>query len=486
MPEVYNSTEVKAMMAAMLQSYAKSADVVSAQESNTQFLLWAAVLVFFMQCGFAMVEAGVVQMKNVKNMLLKNILDACIAGIVWYLFGYGVAYAEPGTGSQSDKFIGKAQSSGKAMFAFHIEDTAADYSDAGYAWAGWFFQYAFCAVAATIVSGAVAERCKLEAYLVYTFVITGFIYPVVVHWGWGVTGAFSAFNSNTGDLGPFKGGVMDFAGSTIVHLTGGVAGLVGAAVVGPRVGRFTASGAVAKIPSHSHPMIALGTFILWMGWYGFNCGSTLAIKGYGRDAARVAVTTTLSPAMCCITVVIVNRFISGRHFSLSGACNGILAGLVAITAGCSTVAPWAAIVIGFVAAFWYLGASNLLRRLKIDDPLDAFAVHGACGAWGTIAVGLFAEKSYTYNTKQLCGAYNNGCDGQLLEVQIAFVCSVTAWVAALSFVMFFTLKKLGLLRISSDEEDQGMDTFELGGSAYDFNSKQPVANLELEQHLGRQ
>lgn len=461
--------------------------MASAKEVDTFFLLWAAALVFLMQGGFAMLEAGIVASKNVKNILVKNVLDVAISGLIWFLFGHGLAYGGA-AGEESDKFIGLANHGGETLFALHINDKNTNatsptaYTEAGYDWAFWFFQCAFCAVAATIVSGAMAERTKIEAYLIYTCFITGFIYPVVVHWGWSSTGAFSAFNTqqniNGTDLSPFKGGVVDFAGSTVVHLTGGIAAVVGAFILGPRTGRFS-DGKVNEMPMNNFTLIALGTFILWFGWYGFNCGSTLGLDGYGRDAGRVAVTTTLSPCACAVVVTVTRKILSGV-WDLGAVCNGVLAGLVSITAGCVVVDPWAAIVIGIIGGFLYLGASNLMLKLKIDDPLDAFAVHGACGAWGTLAVGLFASKAYTYNRHGYCGGFMEGCDGNLFVVQLCFVLSVTAFVGLFSGVMFFTLKKMNLLRVSKATEKLGLDHAEHGGEAYNIDT---VKSKNVEQAL---
>jgi len=244
----------------------------------------------------------------------------------------------------------------------------------------------------------------------------------------------------------------------VVHMTGGVAGLVGAVVLGPRVGRFV-DGEVVGMKKQNSALVALGTFVLWMGWYGFNCGSTLGISGYGRDMARVAVTTTLSPASCAVTVLLVKRVLD-RSFELGSVCNGILAGLVSITAGCSVVHPYAAVIIGIVGGLVYVGASNLLLKLNIDDPLDAFAVHGACGAWGTIAVGLFTAKAYSYNLNGYCGAFSAGCDGRLLGYQLAFVMSVFAWVGVFSTVMFLFLRAIGMFRVSKEVEEEGLDSHE--------------------------
>ena len=337
----------------------------------------------------------------------------------------------------------------------------------------------FAAAAATIVSGAVAERAQLGAYLIYSTVITGLIYPVVVHWVWDGNGWASAFNTNEGDDGPLLGGQIDFAGSGVVHMTGGVAALAGAFVIGPRMGRFDGGGRTGKpvpIKGHSSVLQVLGTFILWLGWYGFNPGSTLGITpaGYATGAARSVVTTTLSAATGGLTVVALDKLLGSKTWDVSAVCNGILGGLVSITAGCSTVYPWAAVLIGFLGGFVYFGASNLvLKVLKVDDPLDAFAVHGACGFWGCLATALLAAPAYAYH-----GTLDDGCkggggvglfygEGCLIGVTFATLVAEIAWVGGMSFLMFFALKMAGLLRVPPEVEEAGMDISKHGGTAYE-------------------
>ena len=362
-------------------------------------------------------------------------------------------------------------SDAKFFFLTGIQGKKEDSS--GYAYAGWFFQYVFAAAAATIVSGAMAERTALSGYIVYTIVITMFVYPVVVHWGWSGDGWISAFASSDvqypGPGLPFNGGVIDFAGSGIVHMTGGIAALVGASVVGPRTGRFDEKGKPLAMPGHSTTLCVMGTFILWVGWYGFNPGSTLGLTptGYARDAARVVVTTTLSAACGGITVILAEKLIGEHIWSVGACCNGILAGLVSITAGCSVTYPYAACIIGFLGGFVYFGASKcVLNICKVDDPLDAFAVHGACGCWGIIAAGLFATDTYGYASAAGKGGlfYGGGMDST--GAAFALVFAELAWVGTMSLAMFIPLKKLGILRVSAEVEAAGMDVSKHGGSAY--------------------
>jgi len=458
--------QLNASLIALTAKVAKDeADLATAKaEVDTFYIFWAGTLVFLMQCGFATLEAGSIRAKNVRNVLLKNALDACIGCLVWYLFGYGIA-------SSGNPFIGNTP----AKFALSgMENIATANGSNGYDWISFFFSYTFAAAASTIVSGAVAERCQLSAYIVYTVFITGFIYPVVVHWVWDPSGFMSAFNPNH-----IIGGVIDFAGSGVVHMTGGVAGAVGAAILGPRIGRWDSP---ADFEGHSTPLQILGTFLLWFGWYGFNGGSTLYLHGYGTIMARVAVTTTMSAATSGATGLLLKKFLpkvmgGSGIFEVGHTCNSILGGLVGITAGCASISAPGAILTGFLSAFVYHGASCLMRKLKIDDPLDAFAVHGACGFWGCVATGFFAVKEYSYvpNTGSpmyaAIGGYDGGAmtgqsTGAALGAELVALIIEIAWVGTLSAILFFVLKLLGMLRVSEDVETAGLDDSKHGGSAY--------------------
>ena len=439
-----------------------SAIFLSASDADTFWLIWAGVTVFFMQCGFGMLEAGSVRAKNTKNIMIKNLLDACIGAIIWFVIGYAIAY------DGMNPFIGVADASGFPSFALYQGHGATEDKHGG-TFAGWWFQYVFAAAAATIVSGAVAERAQLIAYLVYTCVITMFVYPVVVHWVWSSGGWLSAFNSaGEGETNvALRGGMIDFAGSGVVHMTGGVAALCGAAIIGPRSGRFVERKPV-PMPGHSTVLQVLGTFILWMGWYGFNPGSTLGIApaGYAMHAARSVVTTTLAAAGGGVTVVALGRVTSGI-WDVGLVCNGILAGLVSITAGCSTITCGLSLLTGVLGGFVYYGASKLVVRLLIDDPLDAFAVHGACGFWGVVAVGLFASPDYGYNAEGAAGLFYGGDKaGVLLGVQLCGLVAEIAWVGLLSSTLFFALKAARLLRVDLSTEETGMDVSKHGGGAY--------------------
>jgi len=450
------------------------ADIGGHRALDAFYLLIMGVFVFFMQCGFALLEAGTVRSKNTKNILLKNLLDACLGAIIWWAWGMGVAYGDSAS-EDGNVFIGTAVGGSGAFLAagWGTPKGGFDGSD-GYTISLWFFQYVFAAAAATIVSGAVAERAQLVAYLIYTSVITGFIYPVVVHWVWCnngfLSGGFTADKSKT-----ILGGCLDFAGSGVVHMTGGVAALCGAFVIKPRIGRFDENGNAVPMPGQSTPFQVLGTFILWMGWYGFNPGSTLGITpaGYGPIMARAAMCTTLSAAVGGITVVFFDRIFS-KTYDVGMVCNGILAGLVSITAGCACMLPWAAFLTGFIGAFVYYGASKLMLKLKIDDPLDAFAVHGACGFWGVLAVGVFGHPEFVgfgwdgengdVAGDEYAGFLYGG--STLFGAQLVALIIEIAWVASLSTAMFFALKMSGILRVSEEVEMAGMDVSKHGGSAY--------------------
>lgn len=427
------------------------------------WLLFGSYIVFFMQTGFALLEAGSVRAKNTKNILLKNVLDACLGALVWWFVGYPMAYGEGGP--QSNDFIGGTN--------FFMSDSPSGYGYRSNFYSMWMFQWAFAAAAATIVSGAVAERCDFRAYLIYTTIITGFIYPVVVHWGWSGEGWLSAFRSIDSDgvrLGSI--GMIDFAGSGIVHMTGGAAALTGACFLGPRNGRFQADGTVVDIPGHSTVLAALGTFILWFGWYGFNPCSTLAFE-YMAVAQKVAVTTTLSAAAggCGVLTLHVG---SGKPPDVAPALNGILGGLVSITAGCPVVEPYGAAIIGGIGAVLYFFCSKLLHKLRIDDPLDAAPVHFFCGAWGVISVGFFATEystKFAYGTTTDWGIFYGAGPSQL-GIQCLGVLSIAGWSAACCCIMFGSLKALNILRVPFEDEMMGLDESHHGGAAYDFQPAQ--------------
>jgi Amt family ammonium transporter len=428
--------------------FAQEADPVEslAGDLDRAWLMLAAFLVFFMQAGFAMVEAGFVRAKNTTNILMKNVLDACFGGIAFFLVGWAFAY---GSSDSSNDLIGWGN--------FALTDFT-DYS-------GWIFQFAFAATAATIVSGALAERTKFSAYLIYSVVVSALIYPVVVHWAWSGDGWLTAFRDD-----PIGGnGYIDFAGSGVVHAVGGFAGLMGAILVGPRLGKFGPGKRVNAIPGHNIAIATLGMFILWFGWYGFNPGSTLALSGGTSElAARVAVTTTLSAAAGGVIAVLYTKLTTGIY-DMGLTVNGILGGLVGITAGCATIDPWAAIVVGGVASVVVILGVKLLEALQIDDPVGAVSVHGLAGIWGVLAVGLLSSQdgvaSAGYADPEKYGLLLGGGIEQL-GVQFLGIAAIVAWTAVTAGVLFAVIKFTMGLRVSQDEEIRGMDLLEHGIDAY--------------------
>lgn len=405
---------------------------------DTIWLFIGAFLVFWMQAGFAMVESGFSRSKNAANLLMKNLLDFSAGALVFFAVGFGLMYGESAGG-----FIGTSN--------FFLSEVAIS-TDNAYGWVDFLFQLMFAAAAATIVSGAVAERLKFKAYLVYSVVITAFIYPISGHWMWG-GGWLSEL------------GFIDFAGSTVVHAVGGFAALAAAWVLGPRIGKFNKDGSSNAIPGHSLTLAALGVFILWMGWFGFNSGSTLS--GMNPGIAYIAVTTTLSAAAGVVSSLLVYWVKSG-HPSTEMALNGALAGLVAITAGTASVTPVGAIIIGLIAGPVLVFGVDLVERVfKVDDPVGAVAVHGLNGMWGTIAVGLFASASAGTMTDMgaVNGLFYGGGIAQLIP-QLVGTVAISAWAFVTMGVLFFILKRTMGIRVSPKEELEGLDISEHFTTSY--------------------
>lgn len=395
---------------------------------DTFWILITGALVFFMQAGFALVEAGFTRSKNTTNILFKNLMDFCIGSVGFWIIGYGIMFGS-GTG-----FFG----------AFEFGASVNHAPDGIPNMAFFFFQLVFAATAATIVSGAMAERTKFVSYLVYSAVITLVIYPVSGHWIWG-----------GGWLSQLAIPFHDFAGSTVVHSLGGWLALTGAIVLGPRIGKYK-NGKVYAIPGHSIVLGALGVFILWLGWFGFNPGSTLNISSSSELVANIFVTTNAAAATGGIATLIVTWIRYGKP-GLSMSLNGVLAGLVAITAGCDAVTPGAAMLIGLMAGTLVVFAVEFLDKIvKVDDPVGAVSVHGICGAFGTLAVGLFAKDG---------GLFYGGGIG-LLTTQAIGVLAVAAWGIGIGFILFTTIKYTIGLRVSKKEEENGLDYYEHGESAY--------------------
>jgi len=430
--------------------------------------------VFMMQAGFAMLCAGCVRQKNVKNIMLKNLLDACFGALGFYSIGYGIAY---GGDTTNTTFLGTS--------FFGLRNYPPE------SFASWFFQFAFAATAATIVAGTVAERCKMAAYVCYSFFLTAFVYPVIVHAAWSGNGWIGGYRS---DDNPFLGiGVIDFAGSGVVHMTGGVTAFYAAIILGPRRGRFyDEDGNLLETPTtwppHSVALQVLGTFLLWFGWYGFNPGSTLAIANpaSGTSAAVAAVTTTLAPGAGAVAAMffdsIIEAYKTGEvSYDITMVMNGALSGLVAITAGCSTVPPFAAVIIGAISGIIYRQASKLILYLRIDDAVDAIPVHFANGAWGLFAVGLFARQDLVatagYHSEHFGAFFGGG--GHLLACQIIFILFIIGWVGVTMIPFFYILNLAGMYRVDPLEEEVGLDISHHRGAAYDLKeaNKEDVEEL---------
>lgn len=401
--------------------------------------LVAAALVFFMQAGFAMVETGFTRAKNAGNIIMKKLMDFSLGTPIFWILGFGIMF-----GAASPFFGG---------FDFFTDGVVGE----GYNWTTLIFQTVFCATAATIVSGSMAERTKFSAYCIYSMVISAVIYPVSGHWVWG-GGWLSQL------------GFHDFAGSTAVHMVGGVAAFVGAAILGPRIGKYTKDGKARAIPGHSLTLGALGCFILWFCWFGFNGGSTVALSGGGAEvASRVFVITNLAAAVATVTVMCIT-WIRYKKPDVSMTLNGSLAGLVAITAGCDMVTPMGAAIIGICAGFAVVfGIEFVDQKFKIDDPVGAVGVHGVNGALGTILTGLFAY--YNGTDVDPVGAFYGG-GFHFFGIQVLGVVAVIAWVAVTMTIVFQVIKHAIGLRVSREEEIMGLDKPEHGlASAYaDFMS----------------
>ena len=398
---------------------------------DTVWVLISAFLVFFMQAGFGMVEAGFIRAKNACNILTKNFLDFCMASLGFFIFGYAIMF---GSGNG---FIGL-----NGWF-LHGAVSGADIP----LYAFWLFQAAFCGAAATIVAGGMAERMNFSAYLIYSFIISAFIYPIVGHWIWG--GGWLA-----------KLNFADFAGSTVVHAVGGSAALIGTIILKPRKGKYNPDGSANAIAGHSIPLASLGVFILWFGWFGFNAGSTLGV-GKGDLIARVAINTNLAAAAGGIFAMITVWKMFGKP-DLSMAMNGALAGLVAITAPCAFVDPWASLLIGAVGGVLVVMGVVLLDKFKIDDPVGAVPVHCFNGIWGTLAIGLFGKKALGLASDGLF--YGGGF--QQLGVQTLGIFVVVAFILISMGVVFKLIDITAGLRVTEEEELKGLDIGEHGMESY--------------------
>ncbi len=408
--------------AAFAQEATPTEELAFAVDNLTMFI--AAVLVLFMQAGFAMVEVGFNSSKNATNILFKNVMDMGLGALLYFFIGYGIMYSGAANGFFGFAGVGiPAQSAIDLGYLPHYQTD-------------FLFQVAFAATAATIVSGAVAGRMQFRAYLIYSAVITGLVYPIAGFWQWG--GGWLA-----------ELGFHDFAGSLIVHAVGGFAGLAGAIVLGPRIGRFNKDGSSNPFPGHNITAATLGVFILLIGWFGFNPGSVLAMNGTANTIAVVTVAVNTFLAACAGTVVamIISLFLNGGKPDLGVSLNGMLAGLVGITANADVVSNMSSILIGGVAGVLVVAGMVLLEKVKIDDPVGAWPVHGLCGLWGGIATAIFS-------------------DAAGLGVQALGSAVYAAWAFVLMFILFYILKLAGILRVSEEEELEGLDLSEHGAISY--------------------
>ncbi len=382
------------------------------QSLNSSWVVITGVLVFLMQAGFALVESGMSRAKNAVNVIMKNYMDVCVCSVIFWALGYGLMF-----GANTSGWFGESHFLPSAL--------------AGWDWTFLFFQMMFAATTTTIASGAMAERVHFHAYLIGACVIAGLIYPVFGSWAWG-----SAHGGN-GWLKEL--GFIDFAGSTVVHSIGGWVALAGIIILGPRLGRFSANGEARNIPGHNLSMVALGGFILWFGWFGFNAGSTLAAN---LDIGKIALNTHLAACTGALGYMLTAKAFK-QPILLTGTINGSLGGLVGITAGCATMDPQFALLTGVIAGFITYIAPKFIASFKIDDVVDAVSVHGFCGAWGTLAAGIFFAGDL-FNLARI--------SIQGLGVLVAF-----AWGFGVALICYFLIDKLIGMRASSLHEQRGLD-----------------------------
>ena len=401
-------------------------EAIALVQTNADYVwtLVAAALVFFMQAGFALVEAGFTRAKNAINIMMKNLMDFSMGSLGYWAIGFAFMF-----GVSKSGWIGTS--------GFFLSD----FTPGGDPWvlAFWMFQVVFAATAATIVSGAMAERTKFTGYLAYSLIVSAIIYPIFGSWAWGGLFHGGGWLENLG--------FIDFAGSTVVHSVGGWTALAGAIVLGPRLGKYARDGSIRPILGHNIPLAALGVFILWLGWFGFNPGSTTAAN---TDIAMIFVNTNLAAAAGAVFAMLTGWVKFGKPDG-SMSLNGALAGLVGITSPCASVSPLSAVIIGAIAGIIVVFSVIFFDRIKVDDPVGAISVHGVNGAWGTLAAGIFNI---------------GGTSGKIIGVQLLGIGSCFVWTFCTAFIMFKLIDKTIGLRVSPEEEAQGLDHGEHGGNAY--------------------
>jgi len=424
---------------AFAQDEVSEAALVQATLDNI-WLFIAGILVFLMQAGFGLVEAGLTRAKNVANIMAKNMADMCVGALAFWAVGYGIAYG--------DGFLIGTDS----FFLSGFADGAFDGGNSGYT--PFFFQVVFAAAAVTIASGAMAGRTKITGYLLFSVAMTAFIYPVVVKMFWQGDGILNKINVGDAIF-------SDFAGSTIVHSAGGWAALMGAFFLGPRIGKYGDDGKPRAIPGHNIAFTVIGVFVLWFGWFGFNAGSELAADSV---VIRAGVTTLLAAAAGGLTAGAV-MWMKVKFLDVAMTANGILAGLVSITAGTGALTPFGAVVTGAIGGMIVVFSVLFFERIRIDDPVGAISVHGVVGVWGTMAIGLFAKWDDAFLGRDDAGLFYGGGINQLI-VQAIGVVIVAAWVLTTTGILFAGLKAANLLRVSEEEEIAGLDVSEHGSAGY--------------------
>ncbi|KAG2496659.1 hypothetical protein HYH03_005479 [Edaphochlamys debaryana] len=442
----------------------------------SDLLILHGAIVFFLQVGFVSLEVGCARSKNVKNILLKNTVNILICAICWWAVGYAFSYGESAGG-----FLG--------VSGFFYEGGLGPAKL-------WFYSWTFCLSTVTIVSGCLAERTALLVYPIFTVAMAAWVHPVVVHWTW-TPGSWLLSLSDECHF-------LDFAGGAAVHMCGGMMGLVGASLVGPRIGRFE-EGRAKEMPGHDVSSVAIGTLFLWFGWFGFNCGSAYVYMGNmdamtttsAAEAAlasgdvssggpapadRVALNMTLVASVSGLTALLLSSLRSGT-VDLAVCCNALLSGLVMSTPAGGFITSWAAVIYGLVAAALYMGGSRLLIRLRIDDPLESSAIHYGCGCVGSLLLGVLARPSYVQQLTGVdCGGLvYGGKGGLLLGLQLLGVVAVTAWTGLFSLAVFISLRWLGRLRVDQVTELAGLDNMEHGGPAYPEFNLVPYTNGSTER-----
>jgi Amt family ammonium transporter len=436
--------------------------------ASTIWVVVAGVLVMFMQAGFAFLEAGLTRMKNVGHIAAKNVLIFALASVAYYLVGFGIAFGDGGSGFAGGSgfvpSVDELMTIGKAPFSWFSEIPGA---------AGYLFEVVFCGVSLAIVWGAMAERTKLYVYIVFGLVFT-LIYSVASHWIWSPDGWL------------FSKGMQDFAGSTVVHYQGALAGLAGALLLGPRIGKYGADGKPNAIPGHNMAYTTLGVIILWFGWFGFNPGSTLSVDLGGLGFfAYVALNTNIAAAAGVLGALIASWLVIKKP-DISMMLNGAIAALVAITAACAFVAPWGALVVGFVAGVIVVFGVLLVERIGIDDPIGAVAAHGMAGVWGTLSLGFLTLPSQAKALATGSAGLFYGGGAHQLGVQALGLVSVGAFTFGASFLVLFVLKKVWGIRVEPEVETVGLDVHEHGMWGYpEFYIPVPGGyGTETHGHLG--